>query len=99
MSFKRDERMQSRAKEVDDVSVHSHIVQHKVADYNTGSGSMVFCVILIILVIEMILLLAIVLWRFFDIDIIGGSTGRSNLERFNITDFNDYAHHHYRPEN
>ena len=102
MYLKHDEKIQSKAKEAVDiyVSINPHMIQFEVQNFKGGGGgSLVFCFILILLVLEMTLLLAIILWRFFDLDFIDGSIGKSNLEIFNITNHNDYSHHHYRHEN
>ena len=100
MYRKQDEKLQCKAKEAVDiyVSINPHMIQFEVKDCRGGGGSLVFCFILILLVLEMTLLLAIILWRFFDVDFIDGSIGKSNLEIFNITNHNDYLHHHYRHE-
>ena len=78
------------------VSIDSYTAKSEPVEFKGEGGSVIFCVISLILVIEMTLLTAIVLWRFFDVDFLNGNYGRSNLEIFNITNHNDYSHHHYR---
>ena len=103
MTLVKEDKVQSKAKGAVDiwVSINPHILQVEDEDFKGGGeGSFVFCFIFILLVLEMTLLLAIILWRFFDLDFIDGDFGqKSNLEIFNITDHNDYSHHHYRHEN
>ena len=56
----------------------------------------VFYCILIIILIKLVLFVAVLLWKVFDIDIFDiGYKQRSNYMRFNITDY----HIHYRHGN
>ena len=81
------------------VSIDPYIAKRgSIVSFKGEGCSVVFCVILLIIVMEMTLLLSIVLWRFFDVDLLSGSFGQSNQEIFNITNYNDYSHHHYRIE-
>ena len=70
-------------------------------DFKDG-GSGVFCCILLIIATKFFLFATIVLWRFFDIDVLfyksHYSYGQSNFARFNITKYNDYFHKHHRPD-
>ena len=93
--------MQSDKQEIMDciVSIDPYTAKSgSIVPFKREGCDVVFCVILLILVIEMTLLLSIVLWRFFDVDLLSGSFGHTNHERFNITNYNDYSHHHYRIE-
>lgn len=78
------------------VFIDSYTAKSESANFTGEGGSVIFCVIPLILIMEMTLLISIVLWRFFDIDLLKGNYGRSNLDVFNITNHNDYSHHHYR---
>ena len=81
------------------VSIDPYIAKRgSIVPFKGEGCSVVFCVILLIIVMELTLLLSIVLWRFFDVDLLSGSFGQSNQEIFNITNYNDYSHHQYRFE-
>ena len=91
-------KMNSNTKEYMDciVFIDSSMAKSESTDFTGEGGSVIFFVILLILIMEMTLLISIVLWRFFDIDLLKGNYGRSNLDVFNITNHNDYSHHHFR---
>ena len=98
MPRKHPTKINSNTKEYMDciVFIDSSMAKSESADFTGEGGSVIFFVILLILIMEMTLLISIVLWRFFDIDLLKGNYGRSNLDVFNITNHNDYSHHHFR---
>ena len=65
-----------------------------------SAGCGVFCCIIFIILMKLFLFFTILLWRAFAIDFLGRSYNQqTNKMRFNITNYMDYQHRHYRPEN
>ena len=73
---------------------HSDTAYVTESDYFGRGGGVFFCIFL--LIIMQILMLGVILaWKLFNLDIIPDYTGRSNVQLYNITDYNYYHDKHH----
>ena len=64
------------------------------SDYFGRGGGAFFCIFLLI-IMQIVMLGAILAWKLFNLDIIPDYTGRSNVQIYNITDYNYYHDKHH----
>ena len=64
------------------------------SDYFDRGGGVFFCIFLLI-IMQIVMLGAILAWKLFNLDIIPDYSGRSNVQLYNITDYNYYHEKHH----
>ena len=63
--------------------------------YYFGRGGGVFFCIFLLIIMQIVMLGAILAWKLFNLDIIPDYSGRSNVQIYNITDYNYYHEKHH----
>ena len=72
----------------------TYVMKRSESDYFGRGGGVFFCIFLLI-IMQIVMLGAILAWKLFNLDIIPDYSGRSNVQLYNITDYNYYHEKHH----
>ena len=70
------------------------VIKRSESDY-FGRGGGVFLCIFLLIIMQIVMLGVILAWKLFNLDIIPNYSGRSNVQIYNITDYNYYHEKHH----
>ena len=79
---------------INSTSNGSFVMKRSESDYFGRGGGVFFCIFLLI-IMQIVMLGVILAWKLFNLDIIPDYTGRSNVQIYNITDYNYYHNKHH----